>query len=162
MLGRAVVPTGGDIAADHRADRLGLLPADIALVGVRHERQPIGARLAPYPDTDSAIAHSRGGVTIGIGAAVDGVLNHPVDGGVVWPPPGCVAVALLHRKIQVMLMEPQQGLPCAAKFQRLVEHQLDRLLHAVVWIFLKAIAGFDEADWGTDHKFTAAGLLVTG
>ena len=40
VLGRAVMAAGGDIAADHCADRLGLLPADIALMGVRHQRQP--------------------------------------------------------------------------------------------------------------------------
>src|SRR4029077_5278681 len=46
VLGRAVMAAGGDVAAHHLADRLGLLPADIALVGVRHQRQPIAARLA--------------------------------------------------------------------------------------------------------------------
>ena len=34
MLGRAVMAARGNIAAHHLADRLGLLPADIALMGV--------------------------------------------------------------------------------------------------------------------------------
>ena len=32
VLGRTVMAAGGDVAADHLADRLGLLPADIALI----------------------------------------------------------------------------------------------------------------------------------
>ena len=61
-----------------------------SLVGVRHERQPIGAGLAPYSDNGSAIASSRGGFTIGVGAAEDGVLDHSVNGSVVESPPGGV------------------------------------------------------------------------
>src|SRR6266436_5455467 len=46
VLGRAVMAAGGYVTANHLADRLGLLPADISLMGVRHQRQPIAARLA--------------------------------------------------------------------------------------------------------------------
>lgn len=40
MLGRAVMPTGGNVAADHGADRLEPLPAHIPVVGVGLQRQP--------------------------------------------------------------------------------------------------------------------------
>ena len=95
MLGRAMIAAGGDVAAHHLADRLGF-PADIALVGIRHQRQPIAARLAAnlHADACGIIACRDGRLTIGIGAAVDGVLDHPVDGRVVWAPPSCVAVLL--------------------------------------------------------------------
>ena len=46
VLGRTVMTAGGDVAAHHLADCLGFLPADIAFVRVRHQRQPITARLA--------------------------------------------------------------------------------------------------------------------
>jgi hypothetical protein len=47
MLGRAMMAAGWHVAADHLAKRLGLFPADIAFMGVRHERQPIGTCLPP-------------------------------------------------------------------------------------------------------------------
>ena len=72
---------------------------------------------------------------IGIGPAVDRVVDHPVDGGVVGPPPGRVPVVLLHRQIEIVLMEPAQRLPCAAKLLHLVEDQRDRLLYTPVRFF---------------------------
>src|SRR4051812_34795517 len=103
--------TGGDVAADHLADRLGLLPADITLMGIRHQRQPIAARLSADPQANAGrrIARSDGRLAIGIGAAVDRVLNHPVDGSVVWTPPHRLAVLALHREIEIMLVEPEQS-----------------------------------------------------
>lgn len=38
----------------------------------------------------------RGCSTINVGSAVDRILDHPVEGRVAGPPPGCVAVHLLH------------------------------------------------------------------
>ena len=70
-----------------------------------------------------------------LGAAVDGVLDHSVNGGVVWAPPNRLAVLALHRQIQVMLEEPEQSLSCAAELQDFVEDQADGLLHAVVRSF---------------------------
>ena len=83
VLGRTVMAAGGDVAAHHLADRPSVLPADIAFVSVRHQRQPIAARLAAnlHANASSIIARRNGGLTIGIGAAVDGVLDHLVDGG---------------------------------------------------------------------------------
>jgi hypothetical protein len=46
MLRCTMVAAGRNVAVDHRADRLGLLPADIALMGTRPQGQPVGARLA--------------------------------------------------------------------------------------------------------------------
>src|SRR5262249_43580272 len=108
------------------------------------------------------VARRDGRLTIGIGAAVDGVLDHSVDGGVVWPPPSRLAVLALHRQIQVMLEKPEQSLSCAAELQDFVEDQADGLLHAAVRVLLVAIARLDEAHRRADDEFAAAGLLVTG
>src|SRR6516162_4103884 len=75
MLGRAMMAAGWHVAADHLANRLGLFPADIAFMSVRHERQPIGTCLPPRLHTGDAVACRHGRLTISIGAAVDGVLE---------------------------------------------------------------------------------------
>src|SRR5260370_21055342 len=79
MLGRAVMPTGGNVAADHCADRLEPLPAHVPFVGVGLQRQPFVPPLAA-----DLHAHALGGVspphpplTLGISAALDPGLNHP-------------------------------------------------------------------------------------
>src|ERR1700755_2035059 len=153
---------GGDIAADHRSDRLGLLPADIALMDVRHQRQPFAPRLAAdlHADTIGIVSRRHCRLTIGIGAAVDGVLDHPVDGGVVRPPPRDIAIALLHRQIEIMLVKPEQRLPCAPEFLDLGEDQPDSLLDAAVWILLITITRLDEPDRRADDEFATTGLLV--
>ena len=143
MLGRAVMPAGGNVAADHFADRLRPLPAYVSFVRIRHQRQPISPRLATdlHADAIGAVSRCSGSLTIGIGPAVDRVLDHPVDGGVVGTPPGRGPVVLLHRQIEIVLMEPAQRLPRAAKLLHLVEDQRDRLLHTPIWILLIAVAG---------------------
>src|SRR5712664_3724314 len=99
MLGRAVMPTGGNVAADHGADCLEPLPAHIPFVGVELQRQPFAPRLAAdlHAHTLGGVSRRHSRLTIGIGAAVDRVLNDPVDSGVTRPPPGGVAIGLLHR-----------------------------------------------------------------
>src|SRR5215475_5465991 len=151
------------IAADHLADRFGLLPADITLMGLRHQRQPVAACFAAdlHLDAGPRVARHDGRLTIGIGAAVDGVLDHSVDGGVVWAPPSRLAVLALHRQIQVMLEKPEQSLSCAAELQDFVKDQADGILHAAVRVLLVAIARLDEAHRRADDEFAAAGLLVT-
>jgi hypothetical protein len=103
----------------HLADRLGLLPADIVLVGVRHQRQPIVPRLAAnlHVNASGIIARRNGRLTIPIGAAVDRVLNHSVDGGVVRAPPSRLAILPLRRQIEIMLVEPERSLASAVEFQ---------------------------------------------
>src|SRR6516164_116659 len=68
MLGRAMMAAGWHVAADHLANRLGLFPADIAFMSVRHERQPIGTCLPPRLHTGDAVACRHGRLTISIGA----------------------------------------------------------------------------------------------
>src|SRR5205823_5830015 len=150
--------------AHHLADCLGLLPANIARMGVRHQRQPIAARLAAnlHADASGIIARRDGRLTISIGAAVDGVRDHSVDGGVVWTPPSRLAILVPHRQIEIMLVEPQQRLPGAAEFQDFVEDQADGLLHAAVRVLLVAIAGLHEAHRRADDEFAAARLLIAG
>ena len=132
MLWRTVVTAGGDIAADHRPDRLGSLPADIPFMDVRHQRQPVGSHLSAdlHADAISAVSRRHRGLTIRIGAAVDRIFDHPVDGGVVGTSPSGVPIVLLHWEVEVMFVEPEQRLPRAAKLLHFVEHELDRLLNA--------------------------------
>src|SRR5882672_4974056 len=160
----AVMPTGGNVAADHGADCLEPLPAHIPFVGAELQRQPFAPRLAA-----DLHAHALGGVsrrhsrlTIGIGAAVDRVLNDPVDGGVTRSPPGRVAIGLLCRQIEVVLVEPAERLSGTAQFLDLVEHQLDRFLDAPIRIFLIAVAGLHEADGRRHNQLAPARLLVAG
>jgi hypothetical protein len=98
-LGRAVMPTGGTVAADHCADRREPLPAHVPVVGVGLQRQPFVPRLAAdlHAHALGAVSRRHRRLTLGIGAAVDRVLKDPVDGGVARSPPGGVAVGLLHR-----------------------------------------------------------------
>src|SRR5215831_17072978 len=156
MLGRAMMAAGWYVAADHLANRLGLFPTDIAFMGVRHERQPIGTCLPARLHAGDPVACRHGRLTISIGAAVDGVLDHPMDGGVVRSPPKRGAV----RKVEIMLVKPEQSLACAAEFQHLVEDQRDGLLHAAIGILLVVVAGLDEAHWRADDELATTRLLV--
>src|SRR3954453_3754820 len=164
MLGRAVMPAGGNVAADHSADRLEPLPAHIPFVGVGLQRQPFVPRLAAdlHAHACGAVSRRHSRLTIGIGAAVDRVLNDPVDGGVAWSPPGRVAAGLLHRQIEIVLVEPAERLSRAAQFLDLVEHQLDRLLDTPIRIFLIMVAGLHEADGRCHDQLAPARLLVAG
>src|SRR6266704_4469445 len=162
MFGGAMMTAGGNVAADHRPDRLGLLPTDVALMGIWHQRQPVTACFAAdlHAGTVGSIACRNCSLTIGIGAAVDGVLDHPVDSGIVRPPPGHIAIVLLHWQREIVLVEPEQGLAGAAPFLNLVEDQGNGVLHAKVRVLLVAIAGLHKAYRCCDHQFAAASLLV--
>src|SRR6201993_3278360 len=132
MFGRAMMAAGWHVAADHLADRLRPFPANIAFMGVRHKRQPIATCLSARLHTGGAVACRHSRLTISIGAAVDRVLDHPMDGGVVRAPPNRIAVLALHGKVEIMLVEPEQSPACAAEFQHLVEDQRDSLLHTAI------------------------------
>src|SRR6476619_8294145 len=90
MLGRAVMSTSGNVAADHCADRLEPLPAHIPVVGIGLQRQPFVPRLAAdlHAHAPGAVSRRHSRLTIGIGAAVARVITDPVDGGVARSPPG--------------------------------------------------------------------------
>src|SRR6202049_3921735 len=164
MLGRAMMPTGGNVAADHGADRLEPLPAHVPFVGVGLQRQPFVPRLAAdlHAHALGAVSRRHSRLTIGIGAAVDRVINDPVDGGVARSPPGRVAVGLLHRQIEIVLVEPAERLSRAAQFLDLVEHQLDRFLDTPIRIFLITVTGLHEADGRCHNQRAPARLLVAG
>ena len=102
------------------------------------------------------------GLTIGVGAAVDRVLDHPMDGGIGWPAPDHVAIGVLGRQVQPVLEEPEQGLPGAAELGHLVEDESDGLLDTTVGVLLEPVAGLHEADRGGDDQLAATGLLVAG
>src|SRR3979411_1165727 len=92
-----------------------------------NQRQPFGSRLTTAPGSD----HSCGCIiscrdttlTIGVGAAVDRVVDHPVDGRIARPAPDHVAIIALGGQVQPMLDEPEQGLPDTAEFGHLVEDE---------------------------------------
>ena len=124
-----------DIAGDHRADRFEPLPAHIAVVGARLQRNPLGARVAAAALRARALARvpdCRARFTISIGAAVDRVFDHPVETGVTRTPPDRVAIRPLRGEIKAMLLEPEQRLARTAEFLDLVENQRDRRLHAPI------------------------------
>ena len=164
MLGRAVMPTRRNVAGDHRADRFKPLPAHIAVVRAGLQREPVGARPAADPRADALgpVSHRHGRSTIRIGAAVDRVLDHPVESGVTRAPPGRVTVRLLRRKIEVLLMEPEQRLSRAAEFFDLVEDQRDCRLHAPIWILLVTVASLHEAYRRRYDELATTSLLITG
>src|SRR3954465_14589935 len=78
MFGRAMMLAGGSVAVDHGADRFEPLPARVAVMGVRHQRQPLRPRLAANLPASSAVSRRDSRSTIGISAAINGVLDHPV------------------------------------------------------------------------------------
>jgi len=163
MLGRTVMPARRDIIIrDHRADRFEPLPADIAFVSARLEAKPVGARLTATLHAWALfhISHRRGRFTIRICAAVHWVLDHPVESGVARSPPNRVAIALLRRKFEALLVEPEQCLSSASEFLDLVEDQRDCRLHASIRILLIAIANLHEADRRRYDEFTATGFLM--
>src|ERR1700682_3877671 len=166
VLRRSVMSACGQVVAHHLADRLRPLPADVPLMDAWDQRQPFGSRLTTAPGSDHAcgciISCRNTSLTIGVGAAVDRVLDHPVDGGIVRPAPDHVAIMALGGQVQPMLDEPEQGLPDTAEFGDLVEDEDDGLLDTAIGILLEPVADLHEADRGSDDEFAAPGLLIAG
>src|SRR5258705_205348 len=142
------------------------LPADVPRRAAWVRPQPFGSRLTPAPGSDHAccsiISCRNTTLTIGVGAAVDRVLDHPVDGGIVRPAPDHLAIMALGGQVQPMLDEPEQGLPDTAEFGHLVEGENDGFLDTAIGILLEPVADLHEADRGRDDKFAAPGLLIAG
>src|SRR6202040_2272796 len=149
VLRRSVMSARGQVVAHHLADRLRPLPADVTLMDAWDQRQPFGPRLTTAAGSDHAccciISCRDTTLTIGVGAAVDRVLDHPVDGGIVRPAPDHLAIMALGGQVQPMLDEPEQGLRDPA-----------------IGILLEPVADLHEADRGSDDEFAAPGLLITG
>src|SRR5258707_8418718 len=82
-------------------------------------------RLAPYDGSwvgSRLLLHhilSRHDSYHSVGAAVDRVRDHPVDGRIVRPAPDHLAIVALGGQVQPMLDEPEQGLPDTAEFATL-------------------------------------------
>src|ERR1700722_193675 len=110
VLRRSVMSACGHVVAHHLADRLRPLPADVTLMGAWDQRQPFGSRLTTAPGMDHVcrchIFCRDTTLTIGVGAAVDRVVDHPVDGRVARAVADYVAIIPLARQIQPMLDEP--------------------------------------------------------
>src|SRR6266404_4243668 len=132
VLWRSVMSACGQVVAHHLADRLRPLPADVTLMDAWDQRQPFGSRLTTAPGLDHAcgciISCRDTTLTIGVGAAVDRVLDHPVDGRIVRPAPDYVTIMALGGQVQPMLNEPEQGLPDTA----VVEDEDDGLLDTAI------------------------------
>ena len=90
---------------------------------------------------------------MGVGAAVDRVINHPVDGRIVRPAPDHLAIMALGGQVQPMLDEPEQDLPDTAELGDLVEDENDGFLDTAIGILLEPVADLHEADRGRDHEF---------
>lgn len=82
MLEHAVMPAGRNIACHHRADRFEPFPAHIAVMGAGLQGEPFVPRLAAglHLDAVGGIGRRRARLTIGVGPAVDWVLDDPMDG----------------------------------------------------------------------------------
>src|SRR5258706_11939731 len=164
VLRRSVMSACGHIVAHHLADRLRPLPADVTLMDPWDQRQPFGSRLTTAPGSDHSccciISCRDTTLTIGVGAAVDRVLDHPVDGGIVRPAPDHFAIMALGGQVQPMLDEPEQGLPNTAELGDLVEDEDDGLLDTAIGILLEPVAGLHEADRRSDDEFAAPGLPI--
>src|SRR5258708_1114696 len=165
VLRRSVMSACRHVVAHHLADRLRPLPADVTLMDAWDQRQPFGSRLTMAPGSDHSccciISCRDTTLTIGVGAAVDRVRDHPVDGRIVRPSPGPVAIAL-GGQVQPTLDEPEQGLPDTAEFGHLVEDEDDGFLDTAIGILLEPVADLHEADRGSDDEFAAPGLLIAG
>src|SRR5882724_11290345 len=165
VLRRSVMSACGHVAAHHLADRLRPLPADVTLMDARDQRQPFGPRLTTAPGSDHAccciISCRDTTLAIGVGAAVDRVVDHPMDGRIARPAPDHVAIRALGQ-VQPMLDEPEQGLPDTAEFGDLAEDEDDGFLDTAIGILLEPVADLHEADRGSDDEFAAPGLLIAG
>src|SRR5260370_10339087 len=75
MLGRAVMSTSGNVAADHCADRLEPLPARIPVVGIGLQRQPF-----PPPLAAALRAHALGGLPPRPRGPSQGITPPPIAG----------------------------------------------------------------------------------
>src|ERR1700730_10432689 len=166
VLRRSVMSARGHVVAHHLADRLRPLPADVTLMDAWDQRQPFGSRLTTAAGSDHAccciISCRDTTLTIGVGAAVDRVLDHPVDGRIVRPAPDHLAIMALGGQVQPMLDEPEQGLPDTAELGDLVEDEDDGFLDTAIGILLEPVADLHEADRGSDDEFAAPGLLIAG
>src|SRR3954462_4884234 len=119
-------------------------------MGLGDQRQPLRPRLPTnrHADPVSAIPCRGSSFTIEIGAAVDRVLDDPVDGCIARPAPGRVAARLLYRQSKIVLVQPAERLPCAAQLLNLVKDESDGFLHTPIRVLLIPVAGLHEADGG--------------
>src|SRR5262245_37508948 len=94
MLWRAMMTARRHVVVHHLANCLCPFPVDVTFMSARHQRQPLSARLAAflYADARTIIACRDAGLTIRIGAAVDWIVDHPVDSGVVRLAPNNIAI----------------------------------------------------------------------
>src|SRR5215471_4539701 len=111
--------------------------------------------------TRTAMARRNAALTISVSTTVDGVAYDAVDGSVARSAPDGVAVVLLRREFEPMLVEPQEGLSRAAEFFDFVKNKRDRFLDAPVGVLLKPVACLYEADRRSDNELPTTCLLVS-
>ncbi len=159
MFGGSVMSARWQVVTHHVADRLRPFPTDITLMRTRDQRQPFGACLAAAFGSNACciIARHNTALTIGVGAAVARVVDHPVDGRIIGPAPDHVTVLAFCGQIQTVLEEPEQGLPGTAEFGHLVEDERYGLLNSAIGILLDPVANFYKADRGSNNTFAPSG-----
>lgn len=164
MFGRAVMSAGWNIAGDHRADRFEPLPAHIAVVGAGLQREPVGARFAAdlHTGAPGAVSHRHSRSTIGIGAAVDRVLDHPVESGVIGPSPGRLAVPCFTGRSRFRSWNQSNACRALPSSSILLKTSTIAACTRRSRILLISVVGLHEADRSRYDEFAAPGLRITG
>jgi len=105
VLRRSMMAARGYTVADHLADLLRQFPTDIAFVRIREQGKPFITRLAAN-SRSATVSWHRTTLTISTSAAVDRVLDHPVNGRIVWFTPEDIPIGTPDRQVQPMFEEP--------------------------------------------------------
>lgn len=102
------------------------------------------------------------GLAVRVGAAVDRVRQQAVDRGVAGPLPHQAAIGTAGRQLEIFFEEPEQDLTGRAQLVELGEHQLNRLLHAEVRVFLQTlVVGLYEPNGCRDDQLAAFRLRTS-
>src|SRR4051812_21112162 len=144
-------------------------PANVALVVVEDQSLPGAAILtkaAHDPLAAGLDGHATAGPPEGVGAGVNRVGQHGVEGVVDGQLPGdASALAPIpdRRQRQALVAHPEVNLPNRLQLGKLGEDERDRLLHAAVRILLDAVVVRLEVAYGDgEEELAAAGLLLEG
>src|SRR3984893_1111111 len=117
------------------------------------------------PDSLAARLHTdpAAGAAERVGASINRVGQNIMDSVVGGRAPGnplCFWIPCLHRKLDSFFDQPDQDLAGAAKLGKLGKHQRQRLLHALVWIFLDPVLADLHITGGDPQKKLAAARLL--
>src|SRR4051794_39430813 len=158
-------PLAVGVVGDQLLVPLKLRPRDVTLVMLGDQYFPVGpgtATPAGDPLTPIPHGHPAAGAAERVGAAIDRVGQHMVDGVVDRQLPHG-ARAVRGRQLDPLLPQPEMNLPDALELGELAEHQADRLADPQVRIPLDPVVpGLDVADRDGEEQLAASGLLTQG